>query len=57
MRRAIVVVRIRVGTAPTEPVALITDEPGGPWRAVAGISLGLLLLTLVAVVARRNRAP
>jgi plastocyanin len=44
------------GTTATEPVALVTEEPGGPWRAVAGISLGLLLLTLVAVGARRTRA-
>jgi plastocyanin len=47
------------GAFSAEPVARITEAPGteGRWKAVAGVALGLLLLTLVAAGARRKPTP
>lgn len=44
---------VDIGSA--EPVARVVGptENGAPWKAAAGIALGLLLLTLVASAARR----
>jgi plastocyanin len=54
-----VVVGDPVGTGSTEPVARVVQPPAnaGPWKAAAGIALGLLLLTLVASAARRRLTP
>jgi len=54
-----VVVGDQAGAASVEPVTRIREAPGteGPWKAVAGIALGLLILTLVAVGTRRTRTP
>jgi plastocyanin len=46
------------GAASAEPVARVTNEDGtGPWKAVAGVAMGLLLLTLVAAATRRSPTP
>ena len=52
-----VVVGDQAGATSVEPVARIREAPGteGPWKAVTGIALGLLLLTLVAAGTRRTR--